>query len=92
MADATASDGAGRDAQTLDGSAERVRAQFHKFLRKSMVAFLSDDNDECEELEGALLDTFQKDSERVEVYLAGLDDECGRMREEIASLNEEVNG
>jgi kinetochore protein NDC80 len=84
-ADATAS-------QTLDGSAERVRAQFHKFLRKSMVAFLNDDNDECEELEGALLDTFQKDSERVEMYLTGLDYECGKMREDIAALNEEVDG
>ena len=78
--------------RTLDGSAERVRAQFHKFLRKSMVAFLNDDNDECEELEGALLDAFQKDSERVEMFLTGLDYECGKMREEIAALNEEVNG
>ena len=57
-----------------------------------MVAFLNDDNDECEELEGALLDTFQKDSERVEMYLTGLDHECGKMREDIAALNEEVDG
>jgi len=57
-----------------------------------MVAFLNDDNDECEELEGALLDTFQKDSERVEMYLTGLDYECGKMREDIAALNEEVDG
>jgi uncharacterized membrane protein YvbJ len=57
-----------------------------------MVAFLNDDKDECKELEGALLDTFQKDSKRVEVYLTGLDDKCGRMREEIASLNKEVDG
>mmetsp|Transcript_30073 Transcript_30073/g.72630 ORF Transcript_30073/g.72630 Transcript_30073/m.72630 type:complete len:697 (-) Transcript_30073:1689-3779(-) len=77
---------------TLDGSSERAEQQFHKFLRKSMVAFLNDDNDECEELEGSLLDEFQKDSEKVESYLTGLDDECGKMREEIAMLNEEVNG
>ena len=88
----TTSGAADRDALTLDGSAERVTMQYHKFLRESMVPFLNDDNDECEELEGALLDTFQKDIKRVEVYVTGLDDECGRMREEIASLNEEVNG
>ncbi|KAL7529569.1 hypothetical protein ACHAXR_003033, partial [Thalassiosira sp. AJA248-18] len=76
----------------LQGSSERVEQQFHKFLRKSMVAFLNDDNNECEELEGALLDEFQRDSEGVEAYLTGLDEECGRMREEIAVLNEEVNG
>jgi kinetochore protein NDC80 len=87
-----ATNGGEQNALTLDESAERVRMQFHKFLRKSMVAFLNDDNDECEELEGSLLDSFQKDSERVEMYLTGLDDECGRMREEIASLNEEVIG
>ena len=88
----TTSGAADRDVLTLDGSAERVTMQFHKFLRKSMVAFMNDDNDEREELEGALLDTFQKDSERVEVYLTGLDYECEKMRDEIASLNEEVNG
>eukprot|EP00571_Detonula_confervacea_P007692 CAMPEP_0172324148 /NCGR_PEP_ID=MMETSP1058-20130122/50580_1 /TAXON_ID=83371 /ORGANISM="Detonula confervacea, Strain CCMP 353" /LENGTH=703 /DNA_ID=CAMNT_0013040345 /DNA_START=80 /DNA_END=2191 /DNA_ORIENTATION=- len=77
---------------TLDGSSDRVEMQCHKFLRKSMVAFLKDDNEECEELEGGLLDEFQKDSEKVEAHLTGLDDECGRMREEIAVLNEEVNG
>jgi kinetochore protein NDC80 len=88
----TTSGAADRDVLTLDGSAERVTMQFHKFLRKSMVAFPNDDNDEREELEGALLDTFQKDIKRVKVYLTGLDDKCVRMREEIASLNEEVNG
>ena len=82
----------GQDALSYDESVRRVRMQFHQFLRKGMVAFLNGDNDECEELEGALLDTFQKDNERIEVYLTGLDDECGRIREEIASLNQEVNG
>lgn len=77
---------------TFNGSSERAEQQFHKFLRKSMVAFLNDDNNECEELEGALLDEFQRDSEGVEAYLTGLDEECGQMREEIAVLNEEVNG
>ena len=77
---------------TINGSADRVGMQFHKFLRKSMVAFLNDNNEECEELEGGLLDTFQKDSEKVEAYITGLDGECGQMREEIAMLNEEVNG
>ena len=37
-------------AVTLAGSAARVDRQFHKFLRRSMVAFLRDDNDECGEL------------------------------------------
>jgi hypothetical protein len=57
-----------------------------------MVAFLNDDKDECKELEGALLDTFQEDIERVEMYLTRLDYECGKMREEIAALNDEVDG
>ena len=39
-----------------------------------------------------MLDEFQRDSEGVEAYLTGLDEECGQMREEIAVLNEEVNG
>lgn len=82
----------GQDALSYDESARRVRMQFHEFLRKGMVAFLKGDDDECKELEVALLDTFQKDNERIEVHLTGLDDECGRMREEIASLNQEVNG
>jgi 3-methyladenine DNA glycosylase AlkC len=70
----------------------QIEMQFHTlFLRKSIAAFLNDDNDECDELEGALLDTFQKDSDRVNVFIAGLLDECGTMKEEISSLNEEVN-
>ena len=77
---------------TITGSSERVEMQFHKFLRKSMVAFLNDNNEECEELEGGLLDEFMKDSEKVEVYLTGLDGECGTMKEEIAKMNAEVNG
>mmetsp|Transcript_5498 Transcript_5498/g.11975 ORF Transcript_5498/g.11975 Transcript_5498/m.11975 type:complete len:733 (+) Transcript_5498:145-2343(+) len=77
---------------TLAGSSGRVERQFHKFLRKSFVAFLDDDNEECEELEGALLDELQRDSERVEAYLTGCDDECGRMSEEIELLNREVDG
>jgi len=75
-----------------EGSSERVEQQFIKFLRKSMVAFLNGDNEECEELEGMLLDEFQQDSEKVEAYLTGLDDECGNMREEVALLDDEVNG
>ena len=82
----------GRDAPTLDGSAKRIRAQFNKFLRKSYVAFLNDDNDKCKKLEGALLDSFQKDIERVDVYITGLYHECEKMREEIAALNQEENG
>ena len=82
----------GRDAPTLDGSAKRIRAQFNKFLRKSYVAFLNDDNDKCKKLEGALLDSFQKDRERVDVYITGLYHECEKMREEIAVLNQEENG
>lgn len=82
----------GRDAPTLDGSAKRIRAQFNKFLRKSYVAFLNDDNNKCKKLEGALLDSFQKDRERVDVYITGLYHECEKMREEIAVLNQEENG
>lgn len=77
---------------TVTGSATRVGTQFHKFLRKSMVAFLNDNNELCEELEGGLLDVFMKDSERVEAYLTGLDAECGKMKEEIGMLNAEVDG
>ena len=77
---------------TLGGSTDRVERQFHSFLRKSMVAFLRDDNEECEELEGRLLDEFQKDCEKVEAYVTGFDGECGRMAEEIAGLNAEVDG
>jgi len=80
------------DLLTLDGSAERVEMQYHKCLRKSMVAFLKDDNDECAELEGELLDEFRKDDEKVEAYLTQCDEDCGRMREEINMLNEGVNG
>jgi kinetochore protein NDC80 len=77
---------------TLDASLELIDIQFHHFLRKSMVAFLNDNNDECAELEGALLDTFQKDHLRVEENLTALDNECGLMKEEIASLSAEVDG
>lgn len=77
---------------TMTASLAQIESQFHKFLRRSMVAYLNDDNEECEELEGSLLDTFQKDSERVEVFLTGLDDECSRMKAEIESLHEDVNG
>ena len=77
---------------TLDASLELIDVQFHHFLRKSMVAFLNDNNDECAVLEGALLDTFQKDHLRVEENLTALDNECGLMKEEIASLSAEVDG
>ncbi|KAL3760419.1 hypothetical protein ACHAWU_005954 [Discostella pseudostelligera] len=76
---------------TFNGNADRIKKQYHKFLRKSMVAFLNDNSEECEELEGNLLDTFQRDCERVERYVTGLDEECGNMREDIAVLNEEAN-
>ena len=63
---------------TLTASMAQIEMQFHTlFLRKSMVAFLKDNNDECDELEGALLDKFQKDSDRADVFIAGLLDECG---------------
>ncbi|EJK68080.1 hypothetical protein THAOC_10782 [Thalassiosira oceanica] len=77
---------------TLGGSTDRVEMQFHSFLRKSMVAFLRDDNDECAELEGRLLDEFQRDCEKVEAYVTGFDGECERMAEEIEGLNAEVDG
>ncbi len=77
---------------TLNGNAGRIKQQFHKFLRKSMVAFLEDISEECEELEAGLLDTYLKDCEKVEQCVTGLDEECGKMREEIAIMNEEVHG
>lgn len=77
---------------TFNGNADRIKQQFYKFLRKSMVAFLNDDSAECEELEGRLLDTFLKDCEIVEQYVTGLDEECGVMKEDIAALMKEVNG
>ena len=88
----TKTDSSDGELLTVTGSADRVGTQFHKFLRKSMVAFLNDNNELCEELEGGLLDVFMKDSERVEAYLTGLDAECGKMKEEIGVLNAEVDG
>ena len=77
---------------TFSGNANRLKQQYYKFLRKSMVAFLKDDSAECEELEAMLLDTYLKDCGKVEQYVTGLDEECSKMREDIAVMNEEVNG
>ena len=80
------------DVFAYEGQERRAMAQFDKFLRKSMVAFLEEKNEECEELEMALLDQFQKDNERVEGYLMELDAECERMAKEIEFLKGEANG
>jgi kinetochore protein NDC80 len=77
---------------TFSGNANRLKQQYYKFLRKSMVAFLKDDSAECEELEAMLLDTYLKDCGKVEQYVTGLDEECSKMREDLAVMNEEVNG
>ena len=73
---------------TLEGSAARVERQFHAFVRKTMVAFLRDDREEGEELEVALLEEFQRDSDKVEAYFAELDEECSAKSAEIARINE----
>lgn len=88
--DITAADS--RGVMTLDASLELIDSQFHHFLRKSIGAFLKENDEECAELEGVLLDTFQKDHLRVEENLTALDNECELMKEEIASLSAEVDG
>ncbi len=50
-------------------SLRRVECQFQKFLRKSFVTFLDNDNEECKELDKALIDKLQRDSKRVNAYL-----------------------
>jgi kinetochore protein NDC80 len=89
--DITAADSS-RGVLTLDASLELIDSQFHHFLRKSIGAFLKENDEECAELEGVLLDTFQKDHLRVEENLTALDNECELMKEEIASLSAEVDG
>lgn len=83
---------ADRGVLTLDASLELIEMQFHHFLRKSIGAFLKENDEECAELEGVLLDTFQNDCLRVEENLTALDNECELMKEEIASLSAEVDG
>ena len=77
---------------TSHGNVDRIEQQFYKFLRKSMVAFLNDDSEKSKELEGELLDMFGEDCEKVEQYVTELDDECGKMKEDIAAMRKEVNG
>eukprot|EP00970_Alexandrium_tamarense_P018383 scaffold13330_cov205-Alexandrium_tamarense.AAC.20 len=77
---------------SLESNALRAQHQFDAFLRKSMVAFMNDDNEECDELEGELLEVWNGDNEKVDGYLAGLDEECGRMREEMKRLEREGQG
>ena len=60
-------------------------------IRRALTMHLTRLDNECASTK-EVLDSFQKDSERVEMYLTRLDDECSRMREEIVSFNEEVNG
>jgi kinetochore protein NDC80 len=81
-----------RGVLTMDASLELIDSQFHHFLRKSIGAFLKENDEECADLEGLLLDTFQKDHLRVEENLTALDNECEEMKEEIASLSAEVDG
>lgn len=83
---------ADRGVLTLDASLELIDMQFHHFLRKSIGAFLKENDEECAELEGVLLDTFQNDCLRVEENLTAMDNECELMKEEIASLSAEVDG
>ena len=77
--------------QTLQGMNTRSEKQWHQFLRKSMVSFLNNDQEECDELEGDLLETFQKDNEKVEAYLNRMIEENEATKVEIERLVAEVN-
>ncbi|KAL7549627.1 hypothetical protein ACHAWF_017696 [Thalassiosira exigua] len=77
---------------TLEGSAARIERQYYAYLRKSMRAFLDDDNEGCEALEVALQDEYGRDHDAVEANLTELDEDIGRMQVEMAGLGEEVEG
>ena len=77
--------------QTCQGMNQRSEKQWHQFLRKSMVSFLNNDQEVCDELEGDLLETFHKDNEKVETYLNKMIEENEMTKAEIARLIAEVN-
>ena len=77
--------------KNLNAEYEQLKLQQHREDKKNMAKLTAVTNelDECEEIEGTLKDTFQKVNEMI---LTELDDECGSMRERITSFNQEVNG
>ncbi|KAL7496652.1 hypothetical protein ACHAWT_004783 [Skeletonema menzelii] len=77
--------------QTFQGISQRSEKQWHQFLRKSMVSFLNNDQEECDELEGDLLEAFHRDNEKVEAYLNRMIEENEATKLEIERLNAEVN-
>ena len=77
--------------QTFQGMSQRSEKQWHQFLRKSMISFLNNDQEECDELEGDLLEAFHRDNEKVEAYLNRMIEENEGTKLEIERLNAEVN-
>mmetsp|Transcript_19429 Transcript_19429/g.33117 ORF Transcript_19429/g.33117 Transcript_19429/m.33117 type:complete len:706 (-) Transcript_19429:92-2209(-) len=77
--------------QTFQGMSQRSERQWHQFLRKSMISFLNNDQEECDELEGDLLEAFHRDNEKVEAYLNRMIEENEGTKLEIERLNAEVN-
>jgi chromosome segregation ATPase len=78
----------------LDAEYEQLKLRQQREEKKNMAKLkaVTDELHECQKLEAALLNTFQKDSKMIKAYLTVLEDKCGSMREDIASLNQEVNG
>ena len=77
--------------QTFQGMNQRSEKQWYQFLRRSMVSFLNNDQEECDELEGDLLEAFHRDNEKVEAYLNRMIEENEGTKAEIERLNAEVN-
>jgi kinetochore protein NDC80 len=77
--------------QTFQGMNQRSEKQWHQFLRRCMVSFLNNDQEECDELEGDLLEAFHRDNEKVEAYLNRMIEENEGTKMEIERLNAEVN-
>ena len=77
--------------QTFQGIRQRSEKQWYQFLRKSMVSFLDNDQEESEKLECDLLDAFDRDNEKVEAYLNRMIEENEATALEIERLIAEVN-
>ncbi|KAL7470602.1 hypothetical protein ACHAXS_010850 [Conticribra weissflogii] len=77
---------------TFEAQEKRATQQFDKFLRKSIVAYLENDNDTCDSLEYELLEVFDRDNEKLHQFLNQLDAENERMSAEIDLLNGEASG
>jgi len=77
--------------QTFQGINQRSEKQWHQFLRRCMISFLNNDQEECDELEGDLLEAFHRDNEKVEAYLNRMIVENEAFKMEIERLNAEAN-